>query len=157
MLLAVQALFGFEQVLLKSLDLLISEPNLALKVLNALLILFNLLRQLVLDQLNVVLVVGSLFSELVVVLFHHLVESPLSAFLLIVVPLLKSVFFCLVECLQLGQLFLGLLLHFADLRLVRPLFLFQLPFEILDLAVVTVAYLVNVPRSLLLETFARFA
>ena len=94
MLLAVQALFGFEQVLLKSLDLLISEPNLALKVLNALLILFNLLRQLVLYQLNVVLVVGSLFSELVVVLFHHLVESPLSAFLLIVVPLLKSVFFC---------------------------------------------------------------
>ena len=99
MLLAVQALFGFEQVLLKSLDLLVSEPNLALKVLNALLILFNLLRQLVLDQLNVVLVVGSLFSELVVVLFHHLVESPLSAFLLIVVPLLKSVFFSLVECL----------------------------------------------------------
>ena len=48
-LLAVQTLFGFEQVLLKSLDLLVSEPNLALKVLNALLILFNLLRKLVLD------------------------------------------------------------------------------------------------------------
>jgi hypothetical protein len=58
----------------------------------SLLIFFNLLRQLLLDQLNVVLVVGGLFSELVVVLFHHLVESPLSAFLLIVVPLLKSVF-----------------------------------------------------------------
>lgn len=101
--------------------------------------------------------VGGLFSELVVVLFQHLVESPLSAFLLVIVPLLKSVFFCFVECLQLGQLLLGLLLHFTDLRLVRPLFLFQLPFEILDLAVVTVAYLINVPRSLLLETFARFA
>jgi len=103
-----------------------------------------------LNQLDIVFVVGGFFSELVVVLLHHLVESPLSTFFLVVVPLLKSVLFCLIECLKLGQLLLRLLLHFTYLCLIRPLFIFQLPFEILYLAVVSVAYLVNVPRSLLL-------
>jgi len=150
LLLAVKAFLGFIQVLLKCLNLLVTEPNFTLKMLNALLVLFHLLCKLMLDQLNVVFVISGFFSEPMVVLLHHLVESPLGAFFLIVVPLLKSVLFCLIECLKLSQLLLRLLLYFTDLCFVRPFFLFQLPFKILDLAVVTVAYLVNVPCSLLL-------
>lgn len=123
-------------------------------MLHALLVLFNLLRQLVLDQFDVVLVVGRLFSKLMLMFLHHLVHPSLSALFLVVVPLLKSVFFCLVERLQLRELLLGLSLHLADLLLVRALLFLQLPLEVFDLPVVTLTYLVDVPGSLLLKTFA---
>jgi len=97
-------------------------------MLYALLVLFNLLGQLMLDQLDVIFVVGGFFSEFMFMLFHHLVEPPLSAFFLVVVSLLKSVFFCLVEGFELAQLLLGLLLNFANLCLVGSFFFFQLSF-----------------------------
>jgi hypothetical protein len=139
----VEGLLSLAKILVKSLELLILQSNLALvlRVLRAQFI--SHLLQFALQHVDIVLVVGGLLSHLGLVLLDHLVVAALSSFLLFVEALLKTLLLRLVEGLQFLKLLLRLLVDLLQGQLMIMLLLVDFLLEIAYLILVAMIGFLN--------------